>query len=376
MTQPNISRLKIENYRSIRQLDVELAQLTVVTGANGVGKSNLYRSLELLQAAATGDLSFRLAREGGMASALWAGAPWRTEEERTAGARDRGKGPAQIRLSAEIDHLDYTLQIGLPRPTDAALGLDPVVKEELVRARNGKRWTILAQRKGPLLSTRNDAGRLTPTMKDLWLFETALSSVSELSGLPELEFLRRRLAATRFYHQLRCDPEAPARRPQPAIMTTSVDSAGVDWATAIASTMRIEQDGFAQSPAARAVADAFDGGALEVAADAGAISVGLRMPAFQRAFAAPELSDGTLRFLILVAALSALQPPSFLALNEPEASLHESMIPPLADMIAAAAERAQILVVTHSQSLADRLDVEHGACRLRLKKEQGETVLY
>lgn len=370
-----ITRLGIENYRSIRSLDIPLAPLTVVTGANGVGKSNLYRSLELLQAAATGDLSARLAREGGLRSALWAGAPWTSDDEMERMARARSKGPARIRLSVELQDLDYALAIGLPRPTDAALGLDPIVKEERTRARRRGRWSVLAERKGPVFVARGESGRMEVALKDLWLFETALSQVSALSGLSEIAFLRRRLTAMRFYHQLRVDPDAPARRPQPAIMTSVVSSSGEDWAPAIASRAMIEADGFRDSPPARALAAAFKGGAFSFVMDDAEVSVGLSTAEFRRPFGARELSDGSLRFLILVSILSALRPPSFIALNEPEASLHPSLIEPLADLIGAAADQSQILVVTHSDLLAERLDVEFGAARVRLTKEQGETVV-
>ena len=68
-----ITRLAISGYRSIRNLTVELGALNVVTGANGSGKSSLYRSLRLLSEAAQGRLIGSLAMEGGLSSTLWAG---------------------------------------------------------------------------------------------------------------------------------------------------------------------------------------------------------------------------------------------------------------------------------------------------------------
>ncbi|MEA3083515.1 MAG: hypothetical protein QOC89_1212, partial [Paraburkholderia sp.] len=62
-----------EGYRSLQRINLPVDQLNVFAGANGVGKTNLYRALELLQAAATGELSKKLAAEGGMESALFAG---------------------------------------------------------------------------------------------------------------------------------------------------------------------------------------------------------------------------------------------------------------------------------------------------------------
>src|ERR1700756_5690216 len=68
-----IATLAVENYRSLRSLIVPLAPLTVVTGANGAGKSSLYRALRLLADAARNGAVAALAREGGLPSTLWAG---------------------------------------------------------------------------------------------------------------------------------------------------------------------------------------------------------------------------------------------------------------------------------------------------------------
>ena len=63
----------MHGYRSLRELRVPLAQITVVTGANGTGKSSLYRALRLLADCAEGQVVASLAREGGLPSTLWAG---------------------------------------------------------------------------------------------------------------------------------------------------------------------------------------------------------------------------------------------------------------------------------------------------------------
>ena len=68
-----IRKSSFRAYRSLRAIRFPVGQLTVFVGANGVGKTGLYRSLQLLQAAAAGSLARELASEGGMQSALWAG---------------------------------------------------------------------------------------------------------------------------------------------------------------------------------------------------------------------------------------------------------------------------------------------------------------
>lgn len=98
-----LKRIQIKSFRSIRQLDIELSDLNIVFGANGVGKSNLYKSLYLLHAAALGDLPRTLIEEGGFHNMMWAGA---------LGKLDKTKGAKRIVLAAETDQFDYELQLG------------------------------------------------------------------------------------------------------------------------------------------------------------------------------------------------------------------------------------------------------------------------
>jgi predicted ATPase len=97
------------------------------------------------------------------------------------------------------------------------------------------------------------------------------------------------------------------------------------------------------------------------------------MPGVQRPFEARELSDGTLRYLCLIAALLSARSPSFIVLNEPETSIHGDLIQPLARLIAQASERSQIWVITHSEALAAHIEAETGRRPIRLEKVEGET---
>ncbi|MFM7171109.1 MAG: hypothetical protein ACKOYH_09760, partial [Cyanobium sp.] len=84
-----LTHLAVAGYRSLQQLTLPLGGLTVVCGANGCGKSNLYLALGLVAAAARGDLVAALAAEGGLPAVFWAG------PERTTAAMRRGEQPVQ-----------------------------------------------------------------------------------------------------------------------------------------------------------------------------------------------------------------------------------------------------------------------------------------
>lgn len=356
--------IRVEGYRSIRSLEFELGQLTVVIGENGAGKSNLYRALSLMREAATGGLANAIALEGGMRSVLWAG-----ETQRNA--------TRAMKLSVDFDEVRYALKLGLPGPTDPALALDPVVKEETISVAVRDRLAVMLQRKGPSVLTRDVDGKWQPYQNMLLMAETALSMLRDPKQFPELDRIQRALAGWRFHHAFRTDADSPIRQPQVAVCSPVLDSDGANLAAVLATVMHLKdgpQD-YVRSEIGLAIDEAFPGAMLEFDAAAGRHAVALKTADFHRAFAAHEMSDGTLRYLCLVGALCAYRRPPFIALNEPEASLHAELIGPLAKMILRASEDAQMIVVTHSHALADILEVEGAATRISLEKRRGETVL-
>jgi predicted ATPase len=127
------------------------------------------------------------------------------------------------------------------------------------------------------------------------------------------------------------------------------------------------------------VADAFDGARVEVLWDGGLCEVAVRQPGMLRPLRAAELSDGTLRYLLLVAALHTPRPPRLMVLNEPETSLHPDLVPALSRLVAQAARHTQVLVVTHSRPLVDALGaagpdtLRDDITEITLVKDHGET---
>jgi len=123
---------------------------------------------------------------------------------------------------------------------------------------------------------------------------------------------------------------------------------------------------------ADAIDDAFPESRIEISETDGFFELRLHQKGLLRPLRAAELSDGTLRFLLLTAALLTPRPASLLILNEPETSLHVDLIPALARLIVRAAEESQVIVVSHASSLIEAL-TDAGAQKLALIKEFGET---
>jgi predicted ATPase len=83
------------------------------------------------------------------------------------------------------------------------------------------------------------------------------------------------------------------------------------------------------------------------------IQLEIRWRSLKRARSASDLSDGTLRFLFLIAILANPQPPPLIAIDEPETGLHPSMLRIVAEYARQAAERTQVVLTTHSPAFLD-----------------------
>jgi predicted ATPase len=367
-----ISRLCIAGYRSLRDVRLELAQVTVVTGANGTGKSSLYRALRLLADVAQGRVIQSLALEGGLSSVLWAG------PEKISRAMKRGEQPVQgtvrqdvvsLKLGFSSDDYGFAIDLGLPI-AGGVFGRDPQIKaESLWTGPLLKRANCFAERRGPSVTLRDKNGERRQAYTRLESFDSMLTHCANPEDGMELLLLRERLRDWRFYDHFRTDSDAPARRHQVGTRTPVLASDGADLAAAIATIQEIGIEGELEG----AVSDAFPGATLEVAVSDGYFEVEMRQRGLLRPLGTAELSDGTLRYLLLVAALLSPRPPTLMILNEPETSLHPDLLPPLARLIAKASERSQIVVVSHALSLVDGLRAA-GAKQIVLAKELGETI--
>ncbi|MFN5222057.1 MAG: AAA family ATPase, partial [Cyanobacteriota bacterium] len=156
-----------------------------------------------------------------------------------------------------------------------------------------------------------------------------------------------------------------------ATRTPTLAADGGDLAAAVQTILEIgDADAFQA-----AIADAFPGCHLAVDTSAPNFRLQLHQPGLLRPLDASELSDGTLRYLLLAAALFSPRLPPLLVLNEPENSLHPDLLAPLARLIAAVAERTQVWVVAHAETLITALEAGSDCRLLRLERELGATVL-
>ncbi|OMC41409.1 ATP-binding protein [Mycobacterium sp. GA-1841] len=373
-----LQTIAIRGYRSLREVVLPFGQLTVVTGANGTGKSSIYRALRLLADCGRGQVIGSLAREGGLQSVLWAG-PEQPSEDPQGTARNR---PVSLELGFAADDFGYLVDLGLPQMAGSggepsAFSRDPEIKREVVFAGPVLRpASALVRRTREYAEAAAQTGRgFDELTRSLPSYRSVLAEYAHPHALPELSAVSDRLRDWRFYDGFRVDADAPARAPHVGTRTPVLSDDGSDLAAAVQTIIETTFDDLG-----RAVADAFDGAELSVAVNDGLFDLQLRQRGMLRPLRAAELSDGTLRFLLWAAALTSPRPPSLMVLNEPETSLHPDLVGPLASLIRTAAEQTQVVVVTHSRALLDFLettpaaDEERGsAIEVALYKQWGET---
>ncbi|HEU4388195.1 MAG TPA: AAA family ATPase [Blastocatellia bacterium] len=369
-----LSAIAISNYRTLRDLYVRLKRLNVVTGANGSGKSNLYRSLRLLADIAQGRAIASLAREGGIQSVLWAGPEEFSRSVRRGDYPVQGtvrKKPVTLRFGIAGEEFSYAIDLGLPSPSTSAFAGDPEIKRECIW--NGeilRPASLLVDRRGSLIRTRVESSEWAVVNQSLAAFDSMITSCADPRNTPEILLLRDQIRAWRFYDQFRTDPDAPARLPQVGTYTPVLCNDGSDLAAALQTIIEIGEVELLNA----SIEDAFPGSSISVSTD-DRFEVSMRQHGLLRPLRAAELSEGTLRYLLWVAALLTPRPPRLLVLNEPETSLHPDLLPALARLIAKAAEHSQVIVVSHSPHLVAALEQQPECHSIMLVKEFGETTI-
>ena len=325
-------RIKIDGFRRLASVDLALRPMMVMIGANGVGKTSLLDAVSLLSSSASGNLNRSLSALGGISSVLTRGraASLLFEVEHTAAAVIEGHDEMA---------LTYELQI---KPI--GVGYD-IEHEKLTR--------IWPEPHAPAIALEVNSGAIrTPVPSAGWprdRSESALSQIPHTTVLTDL--MQRQLSRSIVYRALPVGPRDPVKLPQQMRPAETPGALGEDLVSFLYDMRESNGNRFdAVVDSLSAAFPSFESLSFPPVA-AGTLAMTWKDRKFDKPFYMHELSEGTLRFLWLVAILQSPSPPAITMIDEPEVSLHPELLSFLADLMREASERTQLIVATHSDRL-------------------------
>ena len=310
--------------------ELALAPLNVLIGPNGSGKSNLVHVLALLQAVAT-DFAAAVRESGDMTHWIW-----------RHGERNPAIPSIDVTFSnGEGERLEYELMFGEQHR-------GPVVLEETLTDTEGRLYLSRSRDSANLFGKNGDEYSIGSPLAN----QSALSQVDQALRFSEVHRTRRSFAELSIYRDWAIGRSAPARRPQKPNLGSAVlnDDAGNLGLV----LNQLNQDHAAKTRLLDALRELYDNITdFRVNIEHDSVKIVLREGDVE--IPAARLSDGTLRYLCLLAILCHPRPPPVVCLEEPELGLHPDILPGLADLLKDASTRCQLIVTTHSDVLIDRL---------------------
>lgn len=361
------SRLKLRGLLSFgpEGVDLPMEPLTVAIGPNGSGKSNLLDAISLFQAAPRG-MGEPVRRSGGMREWLWKGpgAEGFATLDATVGVASIGSwrhaltvADANGRLNIAGERIEPLDALNDERATPSYYRppADPDTAQEMAEA-NAAADAADAARKpaaGESSAPRIVAQRRANTVHfaaDFFPEDSLLRRMAALDH-PALIGLSSRYERIRLYRDWSFGPGSGLRQPGSA-------HAPADFLDEDAQNLPLvlsQLSGERKMKFVAALRELFDG-ILDVHCSVAGGAVFLFLEeAGGRSIPAARLSDGTLRYLCLLAVLLHPEPPPLICLEEPELGLHPDLLPILADLAVDASRRCQVIVTTHSDIFVDAL---------------------
>ena len=345
-----IKQLDIKGFRSLYDVSWKPGDLNIVIGPNGSGKSNLLKVLDLLTLSARGRLGKQVQREGGMEPLVWDGrAPQISFRIVTSslGSNQNKRERLVYRLNLVRLGMSSTYRIEheqFRRYRKSSLDDDRISRSKLIE-RTPRQAVIFDEREKAQVAPKESVPE----------DETLLSLASEPFAVnPLIAAYHNTLSSWRIYQDFQTHREAPVRQP---VITRSEFFVAPDGHNLISvlHTLYTGNRDFKRNlndAMSAAFGDDFEELIFPPAADQ-RIQLRVRWKSLQREQTTADLSDGTLRFLLLITILANPDPPALIAIDEPATGLHPSMLPIIAEYAAGAALRSQVIMTTHSADFLD-----------------------
>ena len=362
-----IHRLKVAGLLSFGPagIDLPLEPLNVLIGPNGSGKSNFLEVVALLQSAPR-SITEPISRLGGIREWLWKGpnAPQSITMETAVGYPPGGvlihtlaiagrNGRSEItneRVEPSETHTDQRAGLSYYRPPQ-----DAVTALEIATANaEAERTDAERRQRASEWSTPRIATKLPPGAVDFATEiepEQSFLAWAATPDYPALWHLKGAFDRIRLYRRWSFGPSTSLRQPASAHERSDFLNEGCTNLAPVLSNF----PGESKRQLITALRKLYDGIVdIKCPVVGGTVTLFLE-EADNREIPATRLSDGTLRYLCLLSILLHPEPPPLIVIEEPELGLHPDLLPTLADLLATASERSQLIVTTHSDVLVDAL---------------------
>ena len=364
--------IKIEGFRGFKQVELDLSPLSVLIGPNNSGKSNFLDLMSLMAEAGQGHLEQGINSRGGPTGIAFEFAPFgRVQVEFH--FRDL---PYFFPLLPEREtQAEVTFRLGLElNPVEAGVSLEEVTEDPTLG--QASPVSLMRRNKGAcVFRSSGKRGAVTEEQKALESpSELAIFQVKDLHNYPIPYRILRQFQEWSLYRDVNVGTEAPIRQPGLVRPTVRLSPNAANLSSVLNSIQTLHRSTWEEiEEVFRTAYPEFK--TITFPPQGGDGKIVLRW--WERAYeeygvSANFLSDGTLKFLCLIAILKSPDPPPLICIDEPELGLHPDWIKLVAEMMQSAAARTQLIVATHSPQIVAKLDPEQV---IVAEKENGETQL-
>lgn len=342
--------------------EIKLGRLNVLIGPNGSGKSNLIEAISLLQAAPSSITNpMRRRGSGGVQDWLWQGRKDNASAEVEAVIYNRGDSGDDLRYRFAFSMINQSLQM-----TDELLEF-----EKPAQGAQAAYFFYKYQNNNPVLNVKEENHPRMLKREDVDPELSILSQRKDPDQYPELTWVGEQFERIRIYREWSFGRNADLRKPQGADAPNDILAEDCLNLGLVLNYLR-------RKPAAKRAILHYLGKFYEGIEDFDINVTGGTVQLFLQegdyTIPATRLSDGTLRFICLLAILCHPTPPPLICIEEPELGLHPDIIPTLAELLKGASERTQVIVTTHSDILVDEM-TDTPDCVLVCEKEDGATTI-
>ena len=357
---PLLRNITVKNILSFGPdgISLDLQPLTVLIGTNGSGKSNLFDSIELLKSAPC-QLAGPIRTGGGIRNWIWGRRSGPTALIEAIVVNPHGHQPLRHRI--EFTESEQTFRLMDERVENEHPDLGHEDPFFFYRLQSGR----------PALTVKGENNRRSLQREDVASDESILSQRKDPDQFPELAHLSDFYGGISLYREWGLGRKSAFRQPQ----STDVRPSPLmeDFTNLGVFLNRLRQDPPTKTRLIDYLSDAyeglidfelnFEGGSVQVFFTEGDLAV-----------PASRLSDGSLKYLCLLAILLNPHPPPLVCIEEPEMGMHPDLIPKIADLLVEASERCQLVVTTHSDMLVDSLS-ERPESVVVCEKHDGQTTM-